>query len=104
MFCASSCLIQVIASPWVAFVKAIPPSELYSRANLCSIQVPGPADGQFFGPPETGKMTPSAIILLVLGGMFEVWIVFAIIFAVFTKGNGKTYWYRVGDALKFQLQ
>jgi hypothetical protein len=49
-------------------------------------------------------MTPSAIILLVLGGIFEVWIVFALIFAVFTKGNGKTYWYRVDDALKFQLQ
>jgi hypothetical protein len=49
-------------------------------------------------------MTTSAIILLVFGGLFEVWIVFALIFAALTRGYGRGYLLRVGDALKFQLR
>ncbi|KAF1919870.1 hypothetical protein BDU57DRAFT_441276, partial [Ampelomyces quisqualis] len=54
--------------------------------------------------PETGKATPSTIILLVLGGLFELWIVYALIFALLTRANGQTYLVRVGNALKFQLR
>jgi hypothetical protein len=52
----------------------------------------------------TGKMTASAIILLVFGGMFEVWIVFAFVFAATNKNSGLPYLSRVRDALKFQLR
>jgi hypothetical protein len=41
---------------------------------------------------------------MVFGGLFEVWIVFALIFAALTQGYGRGYLLRVGDALKFQLR
>lgn len=51
----------------------------------------------------TGKMTPSAIILLILGGLIYLWIVFALVFALLMEKDGRPYLVRVKDALKFQL-
>jgi hypothetical protein len=50
----------------------------------------------------TGKMTTSAIILLVLGGLAYFWIAFALIFALFTKKHDRPYYVRVKDALMFR--
>ena len=52
---------------------------------------------------DSANMTPSAVILLVLGGLLELWIVFALVFAALKRKNGRNYLSRVGDALKFQL-
>ncbi|EDP89791.1 hypothetical protein SNOG_20102 [Parastagonospora nodorum SN15] len=52
----------------------------------------------------TGKMTPSTIILLVFGFIFELWIVFALVYALFTRKSGRPYLARVKNALMFQLR
>jgi hypothetical protein len=52
---------------------------------------------------NTGKMTVSAIILLVFGGICEFWIVFALVFAALSRRGGRPYLVRVRDALKCQL-
>jgi hypothetical protein len=50
----------------------------------------------------TGKMTTSTIIRLVLGGLAYFWIVFALIFALFTNKHDRPYYVRVKDALVFR--
>jgi hypothetical protein len=55
-------------------------------------------------PPDTGKMTPSAIIFMIFGGLVEFWIVFTLTFAALTRTDGRGYLTRVGDALRFQLR
>ncbi|KAF2029630.1 hypothetical protein EK21DRAFT_67328, partial [Setomelanomma holmii] len=57
-----------------------------------------------YAPPATGKITSSAIILLVFGGIIEFWIVFALIFAAVTRDSGQPYLDRVRNVLKFQLR
>jgi hypothetical protein len=54
--------------------------------------------------PDTGKMTMSAIMMVVVGGSFELWIVFTLIFAGMKRHPGRPYLSRVRDALKFQLR
>jgi hypothetical protein len=49
-------------------------------------------------------MTSSAVVVIVLGGLFEVWIIFALVFAALTPEIGRSYLLRVTDALKFQLR
>jgi hypothetical protein len=53
---------------------------------------------------DTGNMTASVIILLVFGGIFEVWIVFALVSAAMKKHSGRPYLGRVRDALKFLMR
>ncbi|KAH8704421.1 hypothetical protein GQ44DRAFT_630393, partial [Phaeosphaeriaceae sp. PMI808] len=51
-----------------------------------------------------GKLSPSAIILLAFGAIFEFWILFALINAALKKNDRRPYYLRVVDALKCQCR
>jgi hypothetical protein len=53
---------------------------------------------------DTGNMGASDSILLLFAGLFELWIVFAIVYAALTRDPDRTYFLRVKDALKFNLR
>ncbi|KAH7088707.1 hypothetical protein FB567DRAFT_547572 [Paraphoma chrysanthemicola] len=71
-----------------ARARSVPPTSIHIRTT----------------DSHTGKMTVSTIILLVLGGICEFWIIFALVYAALHRHSGRPYLKRVGDALKFQLR
>ena len=42
---------------------------------------------------------PKTIVLLTIGAIFEMWIVFGIVYAAFGRKDGNSYWVRVRHAL-----
>ncbi len=52
----------------------------------------------------TTVVHPSIIVLLAFGGVFEVWIIGAMVFALLAGKRERGYWERVGDALQCQVR
>jgi hypothetical protein len=46
---------------------------------------------------------PSIIVFLIIGALFEMWIVFALIYAAPRRGSERPYWSRVRYALKLRF-
>ena len=46
---------------------------------------------------------PTITALLVVGPIFELWIVFAGVYAALEQRSGSSYWVTVGDALRFRF-
>lgn len=47
---------------------------------------------------------PAIIVLLVFGAIFEIWVFFALVYAILHKRAERPYWSRVKDALKMRLR
>ena len=48
-------------------------------------------------------MHPAIIVVLAIGAIIETWIVFALVYALLQRDNGRGYYTRATDALKFKL-
>ena len=46
---------------------------------------------------------PTVTVLLVVGAIFELWIVFAGVYAALEQRSERSYWVTVGDALRFRF-
>ncbi|KAF1846472.1 uncharacterized protein K460DRAFT_286690, partial [Cucurbitaria berberidis CBS 394.84] len=49
------------------------------------------------------KMHPAIIVVLVIGALSEMWVVFAVSYAALQRDDGRGYYRRVTDALRFKL-
>lgn len=46
---------------------------------------------------------PTITVILVVGATFELWIVFAGVYAALEQRSERSYWVTVGDALRFRF-
>ncbi|KAF2129350.1 hypothetical protein P153DRAFT_385561 [Dothidotthia symphoricarpi CBS 119687] len=49
------------------------------------------------------KMRPALIMVFVVCGLLEFWLIFAILYALMKRNDNRVYWARFKDAVEFKL-